>query len=185
MKKYIFPLLTICFLLLTACSSGISSKEYESIVSENASLKSEIESLKSQNQSLKKSFNEQIKEDWEEIPITASTVAWITTSFGDDSIYLVDDDNQYLQCIAGKTYSIATEDIYTLIDDLQLSLSLLEDIKSSIKYQQISIKFVDSSGIYILEVTLNLSEDSYILNSIMCDVVYADVIIPALQDIAN
>lgn len=188
MKKYLFPLLTICILFLTACGSGISSEEYEGIVAENASLKSQIESLTAENQSLsdnnKKLLDEKTSQVVDQIPDSYST-AWATAAFGDDSICFSSADKKNLQCIAGNTYSISNEGISDLWSDLLLSLTTLAYVKDSISCELISIKFLDPSGVYIIEVTLDLNEDTEMLRAIMCNAIYADVIIPALQNVVN
>lgn len=189
MKKYILPLLTILLsLTLTACGSGISEEDYESIVNENASLKSEIESLTAENQSLsdsnKKLLDEKTEQVVDQIPDTYST-AWAKAAFGDDTICFASDDSKHLQCIAGNTYAISNEGISDLWSDLLLSLTTLAYVKDSISHELISIKFLDPSGVYVLEVTLNLNGDSDMLQAIMCNAIHSDVIIPALQSVVN
>ena len=188
MKKYAFSLLAICLSMLTACGSGISPEEYDSIVAENASLKSEVESLTSENQSLsdsnKKLLDEKTTQVVDQIPDSYST-AWATAAFGDDSICFSSSDKKHLQCIAGNTYSISNGGISDLWSDLLLSLTTLAYVQDSISCELISIKFLDPSGVYILEVTLDLNEDAEMLRAIMCNAIYADVIIPALQDVSK
>lgn len=189
MKKWILSSLSLALLLLlTACGNGISSEDYEAVVAENTSLKSEIESLTAENESLSESNKELLDEKTEQVmdqlPDAYST-AWVKAAFGDNSICFSGDDNKHLQCIAGNTYSISSEGISDLWSDLLLSLTTLAYVKDSISHEIISIKFLDPSGTYILEVTLNLNEDSDMLQAIMCNVVHADVIIPALQNVTN
>lgn len=45
-------------LLLSACSTGISQTEYDSVVNEKQTLKAEVESLKTEIESLKKEYND-------------------------------------------------------------------------------------------------------------------------------
>lgn len=189
MKKYTSPLLTI-FLSLTliSCGSNISSEDYAAVVAENTTLKSEIESLTAENQSLSDSNKELLNEKLEQATDQlqdAYPIAWAKAAFGDDSICFASDDKKHFQCIAGNTYSISNEGISDLWSDLMNSLTTLVYVQDSISNELISIKFLDPSGIYILEITLNLNENSETLQAIMCNVLYSDVITLALQNVAN
>lgn len=189
MKKNMFLVLIISLtLLLSACGGGISAEEYADVVSENTSLKAEIESLSAENQSLSDKNMELLDQNTEQFMEQHSdiaTTAWINTSFGDDSLCLSDSNHQYLQCIAGNTYSISDEGISDLWDDLLLSLTTLAYIKDSIPYQIISIRFLDPSGEYILDITLNVDEDTNMMHAIMCNALKSDIILPALQKLSD
>ncbi len=185
MKNSILPVLMFTTALLIACSN-ISPEDYAAVVSENTSLKAEVESLSDENKTLsdknKELLNNQTTEVLTEYSNVATT-AWVNSAFGDDSICLSDVNQQYLQCIASNTYSISDEGISNLWDDLLLSMTTLAYVKDSIPYKIISIKFLDPTGEHILDITLNMDEDSDMMQAIMCNVTHADEIILALQKI--
>ena len=188
MKKTCFLALIIPLTLLLSSCGGVSAEEYADVVSENTSLKAEIESLSAENQSLSDKNLELLDQNAEQIMEQYSdvaTTAWVNTSFGDDSICLSDSNLQYLQCIAGNTYSISDEGISELWDDLLLSLTTLAYVKDSIPYKIISIRFLDPSGEYILDITLNMDEDTNMMHAIMCNALKVDIIIPALQKLSE
>lgn len=181
MKKHTLLLLTIFFaLFITSCGSSVSSEDYASVVSENTSLKAEIESLTDENQKLIDLTEELTIEKVEEFS-NAAAVTWATASFGDNTICLSDKESQYLHCLAGNTYAISDDGIATLLDSLILSMSTLSLLEDTIPYKTISIKFLDPSGIYILDATLKIDENSDMLHSVMCNVMYMDTIMSAWQ----
>ncbi len=185
MKKHTLLLLTICFVLfITSCGSSVSSEDYASVVSENTSLKAEIESLTDKNQKLV-DLNEELTIEKVEEFSNAAAVTWATASFGDNTICLSNEDAQYLQCLAGNTYAISDDGIAALRDDLITSMSTLSLLKDTIPYKTIFIKFLDPSGIYLLDVTLKTDGDSDILHSMMCNVIYIDTILSSFQNASN
>lgn len=187
MKKYIFTLLAIIsMLLLTSCNSGVSAEDYASVVAENTALKAEIESLSESNKTLSEQNEELLNQRTDTVLDNFSdevAVAWAHTSFGDNSLCFSDDNNQYLQCIAGKTYTISDEGISDLWTDLSTSIKTLAFLKDSLPYESISIKFSDPSGIHILDIILNTDNDTNVTSDVLCNIHYADQIIPAMQNV--
>lgn len=177
MKKTLTAaIISLSIFLLSACSSGVSQEDYDLLTAENESLKSENQSLLNQYNELLDSHSAQLMEQ------TSYTAAasWATTSFGDNSLCLADDTNKYFQCISGNTYSISSDGISALWSDLLTSIKTLAYVNEIIQYETISIKFLDPSGIYILDVTLDMSGNSDMLNAVMCNIMYSDIIISAL-----
>ena len=204
--KYIrcFALSLILISLLTGC--GVSQTEYDALVEQNqlyeqviSSLTEQVESLSAENDSLSakndslssevKSLTEYKANQVNKELDKASGIAWATTSFGDNTLCFSDDENIYLQCISDKTYSISNSGISELWDDVLNSASLLVYMQDAypdqIIYETISVKFFDPSGVFILDLSLKLENDSYMLNSISCNVQYADTIISALNFWSN
>lgn len=179
MKKTLTAaIISLSILLLSACSSGVLQEDYDLLTAENESLKSENQSLLNQYNELLDSHSAQLMEQ------TSYTAAasWATTSFGDNSLCLADDTNKYFQCISGNTYSISSDGISALWSDLLTSIKTLAYVNEIIQYETISIKFLDPSGIYILDVTLDMSGNSDMLNAVMCNIMYSDIIISALTE---
>lgn len=179
MKKILYVLMLTPLLLLSACGSSVSAEDYASVVAENASLKTENQSLSDKNSELLDQLGEQVTKQTAD----TATAAWIHTSFGDNSVCLTDDNAKHIQCIAGNTYEISSEGISQLWDDLLLSSTTLAYVKDSIPYDAISIKFLDPSGEYILDVTL-CPNDSDVLGAMMFNITYADIILSVLQNIS-
>lgn len=186
MEKILPSFLSVMLMLfLSACSSGISQSDYDALASENESLKSEVESLTSENESLSHKYNELLDEHSSQLVEDTShvaTVAWANTSFGNKSICMADEDGKHLQCIAGNTYPITPDGITNLWSDLLMSVKTLAYTNELIKYETISVKFLDPSGTYILDITLDTGGNSDMLKAMMCNVMYADTIIPALSE---
>lgn len=197
---------TICLLLcclafsLTAC--GVSQADYDTLVEENSSLKTQVEELETKVDSLSsekdtlESQVDSLSTENESLSATAKELleyktnvvlaemdvayekAWATTSFGDNSLCIAGDS--YFQCIAGKTYSVSKDGISELWSDLLKSVTTLGAVSENINSETISIKFFDTSGAYILEVTLKKNGSSCTLDTIMCNSLYADQIISIL-----
>ena len=190
--------------LLTGC--GISQTEYDTLVEQNkqneqeiSSLSSQVESLSAENESLStenESLSSQIDTLSEYKAIQVQNTmdksygkAWATTAFGDNTLCFADDNDLYFQCISEKTYSISNEGIIELWSDIKNAVSLLSVMRTTypnkIEYTTISIKFFDPSNTYILDVNLKQNGNSYSLDSIVCNILYTDKIIPALMSNAN
>ena len=188
MKKNKLCLLAITSALLLSACSSVSSEDYNTVMSENTDLRAKVESLTKENETLTAKNKEYLNEKAEQVKeqlSDATAIAWITTSFGDNSICLSNETGQHLQCIAGNTYSISEKGISNIWTDVLNSAKTLAIVKDSIPYESISIRFLDSSGIYILDITLNIKKDSDIMQALMCNVVYADKIIPVLQKLSK
>lgn len=179
MKKVLISLLiSISIFLLSACSSGIPQEDYDLLSAENESLKAENQSLLDQYNELLDSHATQLIE---QTSYTAAS-SWATTSFGDNSLCLADDTNKFFQCISGNTYSISSDGVSDLWSDLLASIKTLAYVNEIIQYETISVKFLDPSGTYILDVTLDMSGNSDMLNAVMCNIMYSDIIISALTE---
>lgn len=200
-------------LVLLCSGCGISQSEYDTLLAENETLQQEVESLSTQIDALSSendalssqvttlssendSLSTQVKSlsDYKANQVLNSMdksygKAWATTAFGDNSLCFSDDDNLYFQCISNKTYSISNEGIAELWSDLMesaVSLGvMLSRYPDKIDYSTISIKFYDPSNIYILDVTLKQEGNSYLLDSIVCNALYADQIIPVIISATN
>lgn len=197
--------------LLTGC--GISQTEYDTLVEQNkqneqeiSSLSSQVESLSAENESLS-TENESLSAENDSLSSQIETLseykanqvqntmdksygkAWATTAFGDNTLCFSDDNDSYFQCISEKTYSISSEGIVELWSDIKNAVSLLSVMRTTypnkIEYTTISIKFFDPSNTYILDVNLKQNGNSYSLDSIVCNILYTDKIIPALMSNAN
>lgn len=178
MKKILYVLMITSLLSLSACGSSVSAEDYATVVAENTSLKSENQSLSEKNSELLDQLGEQVTKQ----AVNATAIAWVQTHFGDTSVCLTEDNSKYIQCIAGNTYEISNEGISKLWDDLLRSSTTLAYVKDSIPYEAISIKFLDPSGEYILDVTLR-PNDSDILGAMMFNITYADMILSVLQNV--
>lgn len=178
MKKILYVLLIASLLSLSACGSNVSTEDYTAVVAENTSLKAENQSLSEKNSELLNQLSEQVTKQ----AVNATAIAWVQTHFGDNSVCLTEDNSKYIQCIAGNTYEISDEGISKLWDDLLQSTKTLAYAKSSIPYDAISIKFLDPSGEYILDVTL-CPNDSNVLGAMMFNITYADIILSVLQNV--
>lgn len=191
MKRTFYLLL--CFLLLSLSACGISQEDYDALVEENSSLQtqvellqSDIDSLSSKNESLSATAKELL--DYKTNVVLAEMdaayeKAWATTSFGDNSLCISGDS--YFQCIAGKTYSVSKEGISELWSDLLKSVTTLGAVSENINSETISIKFFDTSGTYILEVTLKKNGNSCTLDAIMCNTLYSDQIVSILVGLSQ
>ena len=203
-----FLIPSILIFSLTAC--GVSQEEHNALLNENSSLKTELESLSSEKESLssekeslssqieslsseKESLSSQIQSllDYKENQVLSTMndsyiKAWATTAFGDNSLCFFN-DNSHFQCIAEKTYSISEEGISKLWEDVLLAAQTLTYMQltypDKITYETIAIKFYDPSNIYILEVMMKRNDESYILDSIVCNFAYSSKIIPILTNL--
>lgn len=187
-RKLFYVLMITSMLFLSACGSSISVEDYASVVNENASLKAEIESLSAEKQSLSDKNKELLNEETDKVIEEyhdATTTAWIETSFGDDSVCFSDPNHQYLQCIASNTYSITEKGISDLWDNLLLSMNTLSLCKDAIPYRIVSVRFLDPSGEHILDIILDMNEESNIMKSMTCNITYANTVIPILQKLAQ
>ncbi len=195
MKRISFFLLALFAILsLSSCGSGISQADYDNLLNENSALQSEKESLLSENESLvseneslsdeKKSLLEEQAEQYLDRVDDTFIKTWAIRSFGADSLCFNNEDS-YLQCLAGKTYDISEEGISELRADFLESIKTLYTMygltSDGVPYKTISIKFFDPSNIYILDITLKQKEDtSYSVGDIICNPTYAEIIASAL-----
>lgn len=178
MKKILYVLMITSLLLLSACGSSVSAEDYAAVVSENTSLKNENQSLSEKNSELLDQLGEQVVKK----NVNATAIAWAQTHFGDNSVCLTEDNAKYIQCVAGNTYEISNEGISQLWHDLLQSSKTLAYVKDSIPYEAISIKFLDPSGEYILDVTL-CPNDHEVLGAMMFNITYADIILSVFQNV--
>ena len=203
MKRTLFLLLLCLTFSLSAC--GVSQEDYDAVVEENSSLQSEVELLKSEVATLS-SEKETLESEVESISAQAKELldekaelvlseltdsygkAWATTSFGDNSICFTDSDSTYLQCIAGKTYNISEDGISALWSDYLKAfntLSVVNMVDNTLPYKTISVKFLDPSGVCILDISLKNNNGAYTLDSIMCNVLYSNEIGSALSKLGS
>lgn len=197
MKRTITFLLVLCLTFsLSAC--GVSTEDYEALATENAalqepveSLEAEVETLSSENESLSAKIQTLMDEKTEQVLAEMNDSyekAWVTTSFGDDSIFFTD-NNSYLQCVSGETYELTYDGISKLWNDMLTSVSLLAYMQSTFSDQmspeRICVKFFDPSDTYLLEVTLKKNSDSYVLDAVSCNILYTDQIAPILTKVTS
>ena len=192
--KHILQMTSLLCLVLLLPACGISQKEYDSLLNENKRLEEEVNTLSSQIQSLSKensSLSSQVESllEYKTNQVLNSMdetygKAWATTAFGDNTICFTDDTKLYFQCIPEKKYAISSDGISILWSDVLESATLLGTMQATypdkITYETISIKFFDLSGTYILDVIFKRTENTYSLDSIACNVLYADTIASAL-----
>lgn len=191
MKKKALYIASLC-LILSGCSSGISQEQYESVSAMASSLESEKdaltiekESLAAENKSLTQKYGKLMDEKSNQVTEELDNSyarAWLTTSFGDNSVCLLG-DSTYLQCISGKTYSITKEGVTEIYNDLLSSLATLAYVQNNIKYDSISIKFLDNSNTHIMDIVLKKIDGSFELDSILCNATHTSEIIPALNNL--
>lgn len=184
--KHVLPFLLSLFLIFSLSSCGISQEKYDELLNENNTLKSELESLSSEKESLSFEIETLLDEKTNQLLDVMDdnyAKAWATAAFGDNSLCFTDDNRLYLQCISGKTYSISNEGISELWHDMLESTKTLTYMQltypDNFIYETISVKFYDSSNVYIVEINLKQNGESYLLDSIACNSSYANTIIPA------
>lgn len=206
---YVLPLSIVLFL----SSCGVSQKEYDELQSECVSLNQETESLSNQISSLSTQIeslsitNESLVTENESLSAQVESLTeykasqdmesmnqsyikdWAVTSFGDNSVCFSDDTGLYLQCVSEKTYSISKDGIIQLWSDYIDSTSLLgvtlTTYPDKINYSRISVKFLDPSGTYILEITMKQQDDSYVFDYLSFNLQYTDTILPALISVVQ
>lgn len=188
MKRILIFLLALC-LILSATGCGVSQEdydalqsEYDSVVAENNSLQEQVKSLSEQAESLSEYKKEQVAYELEQ----AYGKAWAATCFGDNTVCFTD-GSSHLQCISEKTYEISNDGIAELWADFLNSVKILgvmSESETPVTYESISVKFLDSSGTYILDVILKKNGDSYILDAFMCNGIYSTIITSALNNLS-
>lgn len=163
------------------------STQIESLSAENNSLSTKVESLSAENASLSAQVESLLDSQFNQITDNSYIKAWAATIFGDGSLCLTDEKELYLQCISSKSYVVSDEGISDLLLDVSDSIKLLSATQvmdpDKISYETISIKFVDPSGDYILDIVLNRKNQTYSIGAIMCNITYLDTLIPVLLSI--
>ncbi len=179
-------LLFICILggilLISAC--GISQADYDAVIQDNSTLQAEIQALSDENDSLTTTVESLMKEKEEWVLAEMDDAygkAWATTAFGENSVCIVEGDS-YFQCIAENTYDISFEGISMLWADYLDAIKLLGTVSENVSYETISVKFLDPSGTYILDIIIIRDGDTYILDAIMCNALYSETITDALNN---
>lgn len=187
--KRTFCLLLCCLVfLLSAC--GVPQLDYfdlleenASLSEENASLQAEVESLKSENKSIK---DEYVSYKLEQSNLTVSDISgssWAETSFGKDTICLINEEKTQFQCLANNKYEVSKEGISALWSDYLLSVALLGSISEDIPYETISVKFFNYSDVYIMDIVLRRNNDKYELDAISCNYIYMVEVLDTLNEL--
>lgn len=160
--------------------------EVDSLSAKTESLQSRVDSLSSTNESLNNSLGEMMAAESERILSELNDAyikSWATSSFGDNSICLTDSESHF-QCISGNTYTISDQGISNLWSNVLDSVKMLRitsDLSNGLPYEYISVKFLDPSGTYILDVILKKEDDSYVLNALMFNSVRASEIMTSFS----
>lgn len=133
------------------------------------------------NNDISDSFNTSLQQQYAKV--------WATSAFGENSICFTDENKSYFQCLSGKTYSISNDGISELWSDFINSMAILgymyREYPGSITYETISVKFFDPSDTYILDIVIKHQNNSYSLDSIVCNMYYVDKILSVLTSAMN
>lgn len=199
MKKGLFVLSLFIIVSLSGCSS-ISQEEYDSVVAERDETVKKLDTLQADYNSMSKEYDSK-SNDYEKLHSEyqileserkervdkemelAGTKAWVTTCFGDDSIYFVE-NTDYLQCISSNRYSCTLGGIKDAWND-QLSAMKLLPISITTPYEKIAVKYLDDDQKILIEFVIKRKNDTYELDSVTCDAFRATTIIPILAELVD
>lgn len=183
MKKILIMLLFVFTVSLTACSPKVSQEEYDKVIAEKASLQQNYDTLQSDYTKVKANYDSLEKQRFEETKKQmgySTAKAWVTSSFGDDSIYFVDDD-RFLQCISEKKYPITARGVKDAWKDYMASITTLGIFKKDIQYEKIGVKFMSTNNTCLLEIVLKRDNDTYSLDSVMGDLTNSSIVISGIE----
>lgn len=152
MKKITFLLITISILLLTACSSGVSQADYDSILAENNALKSQNEALQNDFEEMKQKNIELAEKNIESLETSATEEyinAWLNTSFNEKFTFDISSDNKlHINLYYSDIFSMNL--YYTMVDDLTSSMSslgaLYAMVPENISFDLITMTFYDKNN---------------------------------------
>jgi len=187
MKKILLLLLFTSLFSLTGCSNGISQEEYDSINTEKENLQKELDNLQSEYSEMKSNYEslEQTRKEETMAELDLATVkAWVTASFGDDSIYFVNEP-RFLQCISSKKYSLTEDGVTEAWSNTLVAAAALGQYKNKIVYDRIAVKYMSDSNNCFLEVILKRDGDTYALEKVLGDIDNSNVIISGLSNTSN
>lgn len=180
MKKIIVVLVLLCSVFLQGC--GVAQEDYDKLEKENDTLSKELREQKEDYSKLQvsyKSSEDKLNEYTQKELELAAPTAWVRTHFGNDCIVLVSNPD-YLQIISKTEYTLSTEGIQKIWNNVFGSVSTLATMLDQINYDRISMKFPQIGGKTMLEFVLKKNNNTYTLESINGDMDNATVLQTAL-----
>lgn len=167
-KKLIICALFLTF-ALTACSNGVSQEKYNTLATEKEELQKKYDEVAKKRNELATKLIEQENAKNEEETKAISPSIWAKTSFGEDCIYLID-NQKYMQCIVPGNYTSSTDSISAIWKNIRMpNLLLNTEAISDISYEKIAVKYLAEDGTALIEFILRKVNDGYELDSITGD----------------
>lgn len=182
MKKGVIILFLLSSLLLQSCG-GVSQKEYDELSSQNKELSEQLEEKKNEYKELldehKSCLDEKLKSASSDLDY-AFPKSLASTYLCDDFIIL-SENNDYIEIVCKNSYKATKNSISGINDSVKKMISGIVYMKESLVFDRMCFKFFTDDGEELLSYTFKKDSDTYKLESMSMNVVYSDIITPALS----
>ncbi|MDR1771060.1 MAG: hypothetical protein LBS02_10540 [Hungatella sp.] len=185
MKKKVLLCVSIAAMLsLTACSNGVSQKDYDKLINEKEKIESDYSTLEKEYEELNKKYLEDKDNNLKTTSdnFTLSKVnAWAQTSFGDSASCSLD-DKKHLTVHVPSNYTASN--VPEILSNIKNSLSTWVAIDSptsnTTEFNYITITFYDNSQDGIISYTFDNSNKEFELKTIMGNLQKVEEIVNAI-----
>ena len=164
---------TLISLIISACSSGISQEEYDSVVAERDKLQADYDSL---NEKYTDKLNEEADTLVDDLPLSYAN-AWASSSFSGETSCSISDKTLFVSVMTQE--EISSENVSALWDELLSSVTVYtataELSPDALDFDNISVAFYDNNMCGIFQVTIDArahGSKDVMINSQHLDTVY-------------
>lgn len=180
-NRVIIPILLLTLLLQGCC--GVSKSEYDELSSQNKELSEQLEEKEKEYKEL---LNEHQSCLDQKLESASSELDYafpkaLVSTYLCDEYTLLSDSSDYIEIICKDSYEANKRSITEINDNVKKMVSGIVYMKEALVFDRMCFKFFTDDGEELLSYTFKKDNDTYKLESMSMNVVYSDIITPALS----